>query len=46
MSKDDIKFYEEPIDTNDYKSLYEEEVKKNKLLEEKINNAISILQKA
>lgn len=46
MDESDIKFYEEPIDTNDYKSLYEEEVKKNKILEEKINNAINVLQKA
>lgn len=44
MDESNIKFYEEPIDTNDYKSLYEEEVKKNKILEEKINNAISVLQ--
>lgn len=46
MNESDIKLYEEPIDTNDYKSLYEEEVKKNKLLEEKINEAINVLQKA
>lgn len=46
MNESDIKLYEEPIDTNDYKSLYEEEVKKNKILEEKINEAINVLQKA
>lgn len=44
--KNKILYYEESVETNDYQSLYEEEVKKNKLLEEKINDAINVLQKA
>lgn len=43
MDEKDIKLYEEPI--VDYKSLYENEVEKNKKLEEKINEAIDALKK-
>ena len=43
MDEKDIKLYEEPI--VDYKALYENEVEKNKKLEEKINEAIDVLKK-
>jgi len=41
MNEDDITLYQEEV--LDYKTLYEAEVVKNKELQEKINNAISIL---
>lgn len=44
MNEADIELVEKEIDTNDYKSLYEEEVKKNKALQTKIDNAIKDLQ--
>lgn len=42
MDEEDIRFYEEP--TVDYKTLYETEVAKNNILQNKINEAINILQ--